>query len=48
MGLLLYLGINYPDRQDLLDCSANGAQNLDVITFDAVKNTLDVEVYILK
>ena len=26
----------------------DGTQNLDVITFDAVKNTLDVEVYVLK
>ena len=26
------------------DCT----QNLDVVTFDAVKTTLDVEVYILK
>jgi hypothetical protein len=26
----------------------DGTQNLDVITFDAVNNTLDVEVYVLK
>ena len=26
----------------------DGTQNLDVVTFDAVKTTLDVEVYILK
>ena len=26
----------------------DGTQNLDVITFDAEKNTLDVEVYVLK
>ena len=29
MGLLHCLGINYPDRQGLLDCSANGAKWAD-------------------